>query len=195
MKSTVARIVLSLLLLSTVAVRVHALQSRDTMVASFDIDAAIKSLIRENGFPLRENPAKPPSILSVAVYFQRQECAAPSVVVPFDLNFEALPLLARVAPPQNYTHSFFYLDGTWPEQDRVRIFGEWLRHAVLNLAGATPFLPIKTAVVVAEPAACQASVRLDWRGIWERARIQTRIENGLHREDGGEAPERFHVHS
>jgi hypothetical protein len=195
MKSTVARIVLLLFLLSTVAVRIHALQSRDTMVASFDIDAAIKTLIRENGLPLRENPVKPPSVLSVAVYFQRQECAAPSVVVPFDLNFEALPLLARVAPPQSYTHSFFYLDGSWPEQDRVLIFGEWLRHAALNLAGATPFVPVKTAVVVAEPAACQASVRLDWRAIWERTRFQARIDNGLHREDDGQALGRFHVHS
>jgi hypothetical protein len=195
MKSTVARIVLLLLLLSTVAVRIHALQSRDTIASSFDIDAAIKTLIRENGLPLRENPAKPSSILSVAVYFQRQECAAPSVVVPFDLNFEALPLLDRMAPPQSYTHSFFYLDGSWPEQDRVRIFSEWLKHAVLNLAGATPFLPVKTAVVVAEPESCQASVRVDWRAIWERSRFQARIENGLHREDGGEALGHSHVHS
>jgi len=195
MKSTVARIVLLLLLLSTLAVRFHALQSRDTMVASFDMDAAIKALIGENGLALRENPAPLPSILSVAVYFQRQECAAPSVVVPFDLNFEASPLLARVAPPQSYSHRFFYLDGSWPEQERVLIFGEWLRHAVLSLAGATPFLPVKTAVVVAEPATCQASIRLDWRAIWERSRIQILIENGLHREDGGEAVGRFYVHS
>jgi hypothetical protein len=194
MKSAVARIALLILLLITVAVRFQSLESRNAMIASFDVDAAIRTLIGEYGLAIPENPVKPPSILSRAVYFQRPECPEPSVAVPFDLNYEALPLLVRIVP-RGYVHSFFYLDGNWTVQERMPMFVEWLKHAVLNLAGATRFLPVKTAVVVAEPAPCQTSVRLDWRLIWDKTWNRDRIEKGLHHRDAGEAVRNSHDQS
>ncbi len=190
MKSAAVRSALLLLLIVTVAIRFHALRSRDAMIASFEIDFAVETLIKENGLPLKENPVKPPSILSSAVYFQRPECSEPSVVVPFSLNYEALPLLARVVPMQRYSHTFIYLDGNWPVQNRVLMFVEWFRHAALDLAGTTRYLPVKTAVVLAEPTACQRSTRVDWRLIWDRGWNRARIEERNPHPAGNSAPVR-----
>lgn len=196
MKSTVARIALLLLMIMTVGIRFHALRSRDAMIASFEIDFAIKTLIKEYGFPLKENPAKPPSILSSAVYFQRPECAEPSIIVPFSLNYEALPLLARIVPMQSYSHTFIYLDGDWSVQNRVLMFVEWFRHAALDLVDTTRYLPVKTAVVLAEPTVCQTSARVDWRLIWDRGWNRTRIEGRPpHPEEIGEPARQSHVPS
>ena len=116
---------------------------------------------------MKSNPAKPSSVRSSAVYFQRPDCAEPSVVVPFSLNFEALPFLARIVPSRSYTQTFLYLDGEWPTQSRVRMFLEWLKHAVLEVAGNTRYLPVKTAIVLAEPSSCRSPAYIDWRLIWD----------------------------
>lgn len=196
MKPTVARTALLLLLVTTVAIRFHALRSRDAMVASFQIDFAIKTLIKENGLPLKENPASPTSILSSAVYFQRPECSESSVVTPFSLNYEALPLLARMVPIERYAHRFAYLDGSWPEQNRVLMFAEWLGHATRNLADMTRYLPVKTAVVVADPAACRIVTSIDWRLVWDREWNRTRIEKRSPPDEGaGATAGQSHVRS
>jgi hypothetical protein len=168
MRPAVIRLALLLLIVVTAAIRVHAVQTRDSLEASFDIDIAMKSLIESQGLALKPNPKKPPSILSSAVYFQRPDCTEPSVVVPFSLNFEALPLLARIVPPQSYTPSFHYLGKEWPTQSRVRMFIEWFKHAVLGVTGSTRYLPVKTAVVLAEPSSCHGRTAVDWRLIWDK---------------------------
>lgn len=178
MKSTVIRFALLSLIVAAVAIRVHAVSTRDSRIASFDIDLAVKSLIENQGLPLKPNPAKPATILSMAIYFQRPDCAEPSVIFPFSLNFEALPFLARIVPSQSYTQTFLYLDGEWPTQSRIRMFIEWLKHAVLEVTGNTRYLPVKTAVVLAEPSSCRGLAPIDWRLIWDkdwnRAAVQRR---------------------
>jgi hypothetical protein len=177
MRSTIARITLLLLLITAVSIRVHAVGSRDEMIASFEIDFAIKTLIKESGLAVKENPIRPPSVLSSAVYFQRPECAEPSIIVPFSLNYEVLPLLARIVPMQRYSHTFIYLDGNWSAQNRILTFVEWFKHATLDLADITRYLPVKTAVVLAEPALCQISAGVDWRLIWDRAWNKTHVQS------------------
>lgn len=196
MKATAARLALLVLLVTTVGIRFHALGLRDAMISSFEIDLAVKTLISESGFSLKENPAKRPSILSSAVYFQRPECSEPSIVVPFSLNYEALPLLARIVPAQSYSHTFIYLDGNWSAQNRVLMFAEWFRHAALNLVDTTRYLPVKTAVVVAEPAACQTAARVDWRLIWDRGWNKAHLEGiDPHHQGTGETARQSHVPS
>ena len=182
-------------LVTAVSIRVHAVGSRDQMVASFDIESTITTLIRQQGLPIGENPARPPSVLSSAVYFQRPECAEPSVILPFSLNHEALPLLARLVPMQRYSYTFIYLDGSWPEQNRLLTFVEWFRHASLDLADATPYFPVKTAVVLAEPALCRISTDIDWRLVWDKAWNRTRLESEGDQLRNGAPPRQSHVPS
>jgi hypothetical protein len=195
MTSVLVRIGLVLTVLATVSLRHQAVISRDALVGSFDIGGAIETLLRENGLTLRESPVKPPRVLSNAVYFQRPQCAQSSVVMPLSLNYEALPYLDRIATA-GYAHRFVYLDGTWPAQARVPMFVEWLRHAVLNVVGASRYLPVKTAVVLADPADCPVDASIDWRLIWDKAWNEHR-KIGQHErpETSGEAAKGARLHS
>jgi hypothetical protein len=168
MTSSFVRVALLLTVLATVTIRYQSAVSRDALVGSFDIGQAIETLLREHNLALRENPVKPPRVLSHAVYFQRPQCAGSSVVMPLSLNYEALPYLNRVVT-DGYSHRFIYLDGAWPDQARLPMLVEWLRHAVLNVVGATRYLPVKTAVVVADPVDCTVDASIDWRLLWDKS--------------------------
>ena len=170
MTTTVIRLALLSMIIVIAAIRMHAVKTRDALDASFDVDLSVKSLIESQGLTLKTNPKQPPNILSAAVYFQRPDCAEPSVVIPFSLNFEALPLLARIVSLQSYTQTFHYLSGKWPTQNRARMFIEWFKHAVLEVTDNTSYLPVKTAVVLAEPLSCHSPTLIDWRLIWDKER-------------------------
>ena len=70
------------------------------------------------------------------------------------------------------------------------MFVEWLRHAVLNVVGASRYLPVKTAVVLAEPADCKVGTSIDWTLIWDKAwNEHRRIGKDEGHETTGEAAE------
>jgi hypothetical protein len=195
MTSALARIGLLLAVIATAVIRHQAVVSRDALVESFDIGGAIKTLLRQNGLALLENPAKPSRILSIAVYFQRPQCAQHSVVMPLSLNYEGLPILDRIVK-EGYDHRFIYLDGAWQAQSRVPIFVEWLRHAILNVVGASRYLPVKTAVVLADPADCPVDASVDWRLLWDKTwNEQRKVGQGDRREKSGEAAAGARLHS
>lgn len=158
--------VLLIALLASIAIRFESIRSRNSIATEFDIGAAIANVVRESGSALRENPIKPPRVLSSAIYFQRPECREASIAMPFSLNYEALPYLARAMGPE-FNRRFIYLDGSWTSQNRVLMFLEWTKHAVLGVFRATRYFPVKTAIVLAEASDCHPNVAIDWRLVWD----------------------------
>lgn len=169
MSKTVVRGVGVLILLLTLAVRFQADRTRQTILSEFDTGTAIAQVLQSHGLELRENPVKPPKMLSGVVYFQRPECDRTSLVVPYPINAEAEPLLARVTGP-GFDRHFYYMDSTWPEQHRVSMFLEWLKYAALDLVGASPYVPVKQAIVLADPPDCHPADVIDWRTLWDKNR-------------------------
>src|ERR1700759_4260508 len=112
MSRAAVRGIAALLLLLTVAVRFQADLSRQTMMSEFDAGAAVEQILRNHGLGSRENRVKPPRALSAVVYFQRPECDRASLLLPYFINAEAEPLLARVTEPGSERH-FYYLDSSW----------------------------------------------------------------------------------
>jgi hypothetical protein len=169
MSKAAIRGIAALVLLLTVAVRFQADLARQTMMSEFDASAAVARVLRNQGLELRENPVKPPKVLAVVVYFQRPECDRVSLVLPYFINAEAEPLLARVTEP-GFDRHFYYMDLSWPEQHRVSMFLEWLKYAALDLLGASPYVPVKKAIVLADPPNCSPSLAIDWRPLWAKKR-------------------------
>jgi hypothetical protein len=164
------RLVRSLCLLTlvgSVAVRFQANLSREAMVAGFDVGAGVTDVIRQRGYALRENPIKPPKVLSSVIYFQRPECDRPSLVLPYYINAETLPLLARLTSPGFHYH-FYYMDGAWSEESRVAMFFAWAKYAVLDVFGASQYVPVKKAIVLAEAPDCRPAAPIDWRSVWQK---------------------------
>jgi hypothetical protein len=183
MSKVVVRTVSVLILLLTVAVRFQADRTRQTMMSEFDASRAIADVLRSHGLKLGENPVKPPKLLSVVVYFQRPECDRTSLVLPYFINAEAAPLLARVTTPE-FERRFYYMDSSWREQHRVLMFLEWVKFAVLDLIGASPYVPVKTAIVLADPPNCRPAEAIDWRVLWEKTAQRNPVNAG-----GGAASE------
>ena len=167
MSRRVIRGALLIALLLSLAIRFESNRARESLTAEFDADAAIAQVLRSHGLPLRENPVKPPKVLSVVVYFQRPECDRTSLVFPYFIGAETEPLLARVTESGSRRH-FYYLDGSWSEQHRVSMFIEWARHTVLDVFGASPYMPVKSAIVLADPPNCLPADLIDWRPLWKR---------------------------
>lgn len=167
MRAPVLRGLLLAALVASVAVRFETNRAREAMASDFDIGAAVEEVIRANGYALRENPVKPPKMLSRVVYFQRPECQQASLVLPYFINEEAAQLLVRVTEP-GFERRFFYIDRDWREQSRAAMTLQWIKHVVLNVFGASHYVPVKMAIVLADPPNCHARQPIDWRPIWER---------------------------
>ena len=169
MKKPVIRSLCVLVLLASVAVRVQANQTRDAMITDFDAGAAITDVIRDHGYVVRENPVKRPKLLSSVIYFQRPECQQASLVLPYPINAETLPLLARVAKP-DFDRHFFYLGRSWDGQHRASMFFEWAKYAVLDIFGASRYVPVRQAIVLAEAPDCHPVAAVDWAPVWDKSR-------------------------
>ena len=171
MNRTMVRSLFFLMLLASIAVRFQTNRARETMMADFDVGAAVTDVIRQHGYALRENPVKPPKVLASVIYFQRPECDQASLVLPYFINAETLPLLARVTKP-DFDRHFFYLDGAWKDQARVSMFLEWAKYVVLDIFGASPYIPVKKAIVLADAPDCHPKTPIDWRPVWDKDRYR-----------------------
>ncbi len=167
MRRPVLRAVLFSALAITIAAKAHSITLRDELIKGFDISAAIATELRTNGLVILENPDKPPKILSGAVYFQRPGCERRSVVVPLAFNFESSVWVGRAAAA-DYRRTYAYAGLAFPEQQRIAVFLEWLKQSMLALAGKNRFIPVKTAIVVAEPPECTGGPSIAWSRIWDR---------------------------
>jgi hypothetical protein len=167
MSKALIRCLCLLALLVSVAVRFQANLSRETMVADFDVGAVVTEIIRKQGYALHDNPIKPPRVLSSVIYFQRPECDQPSLVLPYYINAETLPLLARLTRP-GFHYQFYYMDGSWSEESRVPMFFEWAKYAVLDIFGASRYVPVKKAIVLAEAPGCHPAALINWRSVWQK---------------------------
>src|ERR1700744_2261667 len=177
MSKAVVRSLCIMVLLLTVAVRFQSDRTRQMMISEFDAGTAVADVLRSHGLELRENSVKPPRLLSVVVYFQRPECDRTSLVLPYLINAEVEPLLARVTEP-GFERRFYYMDSSWREQHRVSMFLEWLKYAALDLVGASPYLPVKKAIVIADPADFRPAGIIDWRVLWEKSRLRNPVNAG-----------------
>ena len=158
-------------LMVSLTVRVQANHVRVSMLNDFDIGAAVTAVIRENGYALRENPVKPPKLLAAAVYFQRPDCNQPSFAMPFLISAETLPMLTRLNKPE-FERTYFYMHRSWGEQNRVAMVAEWVKYTVLDIFGASPYVPFKQAVLLAEPPGCTTPASIDWHTVWDKNRFR-----------------------
>jgi hypothetical protein len=169
MKVTMIRGLLLAALVASVAVRFETNRAREAMASDFDIGAAVEDVIRANGYALRENPVKPPRLLARVVYFQRPECQQASLVLPHFINEEAGQILMRITDA-GFERRFFYIDRDWREQSRPAMALQWIKHLVLNVFDASPYIPVKMAIALADPPNCRPAHAIDWRPVWQRDR-------------------------
>jgi hypothetical protein len=177
MNKTAIRGLCLLVLVASLAVRFQANRAREAMTDDFDVTAAVTEVIRLHGYALRDNPARPPGMLSHIIYFQRPECDQVSLVLPHFINEETQSLLMRAASA-DAARRFFYLDGSWDDQARVAMFLAWVKYAVFDIFGTSRYIPVKQAIVVAEARDCHPAADIDWRAVWAKDRHPSKSRSG-----------------
>lgn len=162
------RALLLTLLAGSLMIRAGAIRERERSIETFDFAAAMTGVIAAGGHATLPNPVAPPKVLSAIVYIARHDCAEPSMALPFYLNQAAAPLLDRATAGKPYTYRYHFIERAWPDQTRLALNTQWLKHAALALVGSTPYRPVRRAVAVADPAGC-APVPVQWRDVWRRS--------------------------
>lgn len=165
MKANALRIFLVLVLVASLVVRYQSIRTRDSLKSGYDIAAAISRLLTKNGMTLFENPVKPPRILADIVYFSRPNCTTRSLVVPFSFASDALTKINRLGK-KGYDVRYYFFDTGWPEQNRIGMFLAWVKTSALSAVGASPYLPVLTAIALVEAPQCSSRQELDWQSIW-----------------------------
>jgi hypothetical protein len=167
-RTWVFRGLLLLTVMGSLAVRFEGLRNHDEL-ATFNVDSAIREVILDRGFVLRENPVQPPKVLSRAVYFQRPECSRASLVMPYALTSEVLLILTQTIE-SGFERRYFYLDKSWDAPNRFAMYFEWGKNVFLGRFRNPRYFDAETAIVVAEPVDCNRSVSVDWQLVWDRNR-------------------------
>ena len=89
-------------------------------------------------------------------------------MLPHYLNEEAAQLLPGHGT--GFEIRFYYIDRDWREQSRLAMALQWIKHLVLNVFGASPYIPVKLAIVLADPPNCRPAQAIDWRPVSVRDR-------------------------
>jgi hypothetical protein len=169
MRPLLLRSLMALALAVSLAVR-HQTSKDDThAVQAFDMRKAVRALTHAHGWMEQAPLAPPRPSLANILYFMVPDCSRAAIVVPVTFNLEIVSLISRVVAPDYHTR-ILYIEYASPERSRFALYAEWLKHRALSLAGWTPYLPIRSAVMIAEPPGCHASQDIDWRQIWQRER-------------------------
>ena len=50
------------------------------------------------------------------------------------------------------------------------MFFEWAKYAVLDIFGASRYVPVRLAIVLAEAPDCHPVAALDWGAVWDKSR-------------------------
>jgi hypothetical protein len=170
MRARHLRSLLALALILSLALKYRATTEKTLVEGTFDMRAAVIGLTRTHGWIEEAASAAPRQSLLSFMHFAAPGCSRATIVAPVALNLEIVSLIGRVVAP-DYGKRFIYIEHEAPVQSRIALYAQWMKHVVLSLAGLTRYLPVRTAVLVAEPPDCHASRDVDWRLIWERGQV------------------------
>ncbi|MFN0219988.1 MAG: hypothetical protein ACKVP4_14390 [Hyphomicrobium sp.] len=93
------------------------------------------------------------------------DCPRPIIVTPLALSLFDAPILQK-AMSKDYKHRFVYIEAAQTGVRQFWLYLEWCKQTVLASIGATPYLPLKRAVMVSTPPECEMPATVDWQSIW-----------------------------
>jgi hypothetical protein len=116
-----------------------------------------------------------------ALVFEAPGCSSAVLVteLPVTLEYQTVLPLAREQGVLRYV----YIDRSWHEADRLALYLERMKYAVLKTFGLTRYHPAALLLLVESESRCEIVDAIDWRNVWSRDYI------GAARADGGAATE------
>ena len=172
MAVAVVRAVFALLVLAAAGSRLSADPQRE-----IDMRAVVSGVLARQGFEPRLSPQGPGNALA-SVDIDIARCAGTVKIMPVELTVSEGPWLSEALDPKA-AKRFVYLEGTWPDVDRIGMRLEWLRHRILAMLGMGRYITHPWALLLVGPPGCNVTEIVDWRVMWDRrALAQHRLSSG-----------------
>jgi hypothetical protein len=149
------------LLLATVAVKLWLPPS-----PAVDMRTAVSAILSLEGFRPRLSPQGPGSALE-SVDIEVPRCGGIVQVMPLRLAVWEGTWLREALDPRA-SRRFVYLDGAWPDVDRIGMRLEWLKHKALSVVGMSRYVAGPFALLLVGPPGCRVAEVVDWRMMWDR---------------------------
>jgi len=178
------RVFLVGVVLGSLTVRHRSIEIRNSFITNYDMTTALSELLHDAGIELLENPVEPPRVLPQIVYYQQPDCDERSLVMPFAINNDAVPLLRRVGI-EGQTLTYIYFDSSWDSPNRTAMFVQWVRQSITAMFPASEFVPLRRAIVRAEPVNCGAPEQVEWQNIWRKTFIEGMVSGAQENRRGG----------
>lgn len=162
MNRLIGRIALGVLLIATVAGKIH-ISTRSSPETA--INRAVVKVLEAHGLNGRVHVSETRNVLRSSIEVRPPGCDRAIEILPVDINLQAAPLFDIVIEP-GYTMWFAYLDRTWRFEDRMDMRFTWLRNKALSIFGLGRFVTIPTGLLIAEPPGCHVG-HVDWSMVWD----------------------------
>ena len=107
-----------------------------------------------------------------ALIFDVPGCTDPVRIVLRLLTFEEEPF-TQLPSEENYVRRYVYIDHTWDQPQRLAVWVQRIKYAVLSTIGQTEYVPSSKLLQIELPPDCSAADAIDWRMAWNRGYMPT----------------------
>jgi hypothetical protein len=154
------RAALAMLLLTTVTVRLWF-----PPPPAVDMRTAVGAILALKGFRPRLRQQGPGNALA-SVDIEVPGCDGIVQIMSLELTVWEGDWLREAIDP-SASKRFVYLEGTWPDVDRMGMRLEWLKHKALSMVGMSRYVAGPSALLLVGPPGCRVAEAFDWRMMWD----------------------------
>jgi hypothetical protein len=175
MRAWLLHIVFAAILVGSLAAKDRKI---DVLMESNILELAVKEVAYSYGLVFRDYVRIADADIR-ALAFDAPGCTQPVLVVLQLVSFDQEEQVARSYHEPGYEVRHVYIGGSWDKVDRLAVFTQRVKYAVLASFGLSPYVPSPYLLMVRSPAKCAIVDSIDWRIAWRRdhlAAIRTNRE-------------------
>jgi hypothetical protein len=164
------RIAIILLIFGTLVAKLVSHQAR-LANPIFHIGAQIEAVLAASpGAVVISRPEKSTEAFAALVYFRLPNCEEEFLVMPTGFIPEAGGMMTFKLRNSTtmYHNRLIYFDRSFAPDSHWPLYGQWLKHYLQAQFGQSPYIPVKQALYLTEPAGCTTDGRIDWSKVWRR---------------------------
>jgi hypothetical protein len=141
-------------------------ESGNALTESGNIELAILNVARSHGLAFREYTTITGTDVR-ALVIEAPGCSRPVLIVPLLVTFDQDPIVRSAREPGDVLR-YVYIDRTWDKPDRLAVFAERMKYAVLATFGLTRYEPSWHLLLIKSSTDCKVADAVDWRLVWNR---------------------------
>jgi hypothetical protein len=155
----------ALLVLATVVSRLS-----DDPRRAIDMRDVVAGMLAGQGLESRLSSAGPGNALA-SVDIEVARCSGTVKIMPLGLTIAEEAWLSE-AIDLKASKRFVYVEGQWPDVDRIGLRLEWLKHRVLAAVGMSRYETALSVLLLVGPPGCNLAEITDWRMMWDKGALR-----------------------